>query len=606
MRDFIGKEWVKFLFASILISVLPLLYFKTQDNQFDWVWLSLIIGSTLGGFAFSFFKSTSTFLYNFIVLISSVLHFIFYYNVVWMQGLDIFNIMYFIVLTFAQVLLYSELQFSYYAQGIIFLIPLSLIFLAIRNAYDKPYVWLFLDAIVKTIALFLTYFSIKTQSIQKMLDYKSRYVNKIREEEELLRKDLDDSYRTLFKNKSKFQTKKLEWTEELEKRMLYQEMHQQKSDFIAQINHLVKNSANSIFGIIDILRAKQKDNDSKDLLKTIKKNTYEVLSIVNSIIEFSSIENQSKLILKKPHTFNKVVKSIEAFLQIQSKKKNKEFSLLKDPSIPEFLSYDYDKVHKVLKLIIEGVADWIDDDQIKIKLELLEKETIDEYLIRFEFIILSSHLTEEVGKGLLDKKIQYQNIIESVKNRRQINKDYNFIIANAIIQSLAEQGLQIEYFENYAKMTFDLPFGKLSMVDQIKLKKSVFNKRDNKLQDAKVLLVEDNKTNMMVAKLMLESIGAKVLTAANGIECLDQYKAYKDEINIVLMDIQMPVMDGLSATNELRSLYGEIPKIIALTASDLDNADMHYSLLGFDAYIGKPIEKVKLINVLEQVFIEKG
>lgn len=122
------------------------------------------------------------------------------------------------------------------------------------------------------------------------------------------------------------------------------------------------------------------------------------------------------------------------------------------------------------------------------------------------------------------------------------------------------------------------------------------------LKTKKVLLAEDNKINQMVAVKMLESIGVQVTVVENGKLALEAVNQSK--YDLILMDIQMPIMDGIEACSELRKHYKDLP-IVALTANVMSDDILKYKQEGFNYHIGKPIDQTKLIHVLAQYLAEK-
>ena len=227
-------------------------------------------------------------------------------------------------------------------------------------------------------------------------------------------------------------------------------------------------------------------------------------------------------------------------------------------------------------------------------------------------LFVSKYINKIDKKGRVSLPSSFRNILPKA-NRNEIIL-YKSIKTPSIegcgvgrLKEIAKRINNLDFFsedyDDFSRVYFDVSFEKVSTVEQIKLKKMAFARRDKKLEDMLVLVVEDSTMNAKVASHMLEQLGSKVILAGNGQEGIDRCNEYADQLDLVLMDIEMPIMDGITATDVLRKKYGDEMIIVALTANNLESETMDYNRLGFNAYLAKPINKEALVNVLSGLVI---
>lgn len=367
-----------------------------------------------------------------------------------------------------------------------------------------------------------------------------------------------------------------------------------KSKFLSDISHDIRTPINGIIGMTNIaINNIDNQNKVKDCLKKIDVSSSHLLCIINDILDMSRIENNKITVNNQPIDINTLLDKCNSIIEGALQNRNIEF-------IPEFNTFEYpyikcDEQH-ILKIFINilGNAVKFTPNGGKIHFRVKENKKIDN-IIYYRFEI------EDTGIGM--KKEFLDHIWDSFSQENNHSRtEYNGTgLGLAITKRLVEFSnghITVESMENIgSKFTVELPF---ELYD-----KNIETTQSNNIniKGLKILLVEDNELNMEIAKDILEDCGAIITTAKNGKIAVNKF--YSSSINhfdLILMDIQMPIMDGLTATTAIRNLQRSDSKsipIILMTASTYEEKIETAVKLGINAYLSKPLEINKFLKTIE-------
>lgn len=367
-----------------------------------------------------------------------------------------------------------------------------------------------------------------------------------------------------------------------------------KSKFLSDISHDIRTPINGIIGMTNIaINNIDNQNKVKDCLKKIDVSSSHLLCIINDILDMSRIENNKITVNNQPIDINTLLDKCNSIIEGALQNRNIEF-------IPEFNTFEYpyikcDEQH-ILKIFINilGNAVKFTPNGGKIYFRVKENKKIDN-IIYYRFEI------EDTGIGM--KKEFLDHIWDSFSQENNHSRtEYNGTgLGLAITKRLVELSnghITVESMENIgSKFTVELPF---ELYD-----KNIETTQSNNIniKGLKILLVEDNELNMEIAKDILEDCGAIITTAKNGKIAVNKF--YSSSINhfdLILMDIQMPIMDGLTATTAIRNLQRSDSKsipIILMTASTYEEKIETAVKLGINAYLSKPLEINKFLKTIE-------
>ena len=364
-----------------------------------------------------------------------------------------------------------------------------------------------------------------------------------------------------------------------------------KHQFLANMSHEIRTPMNAIKGMTDILIRRNPNDDQKEYLDGIKQSSDSLLFIINDILDISKIEAGKVELEQEPFSVNELVKNVHTIMQFKAEEKGLE--LLKDiPSGNLNVNGDATRLRQILINLIGNaikftenglVTTSVKSEQVGEKLNLhfcvsdtgigIEQSNIDKIFESFEQAYSdTSRKFGGTGLGLsISKKlVELHNGKIWAESEKGKGSQFHFIIPYAS----AESGAEVKPTEDFSN----------NIADTIK--------------GIRILLVEDNAFNVVVAQEELEDAieGVQVEVAENGLIAVEKLKS--SAFDVILMDIQMPVMNGFEATKVIRALDSEkaqIP-IIAMTANVLkEEVDLCYQA-GMNDFIGKPFDTNELLN----------
>ncbi len=374
---------------------------------------------------------------------------------------------------------------------------------------------------------------------------------------------------------------------------------QAKEEFISKISHQIRTPLNNLVVVTNIVNTFDLDEKLKDMVDTIQASTNNLVNVVNNIAEISNVDLlQSKDYNQNFNLETTIRNTISLFSNEDSD--NLKFGI----SISDNLNYqlfgDPVKIKQVYLNIIENLIKKMKSGKNTIDIDI--KPTIETNEIAEVFFGISTKDIEQISEIT-----KIQNTEKTKKGKSlAIVKLLELNIANRIIESLGGN-IEFEITADKFAFNFVLKFKKGELFEQEQKKSSEFSlpeiEAEEKvgLKDATVLLVEDNLINQKIVLLSLKKSVKNVEVANNGKEALDKFGSTK--YDIILMDIQMPIMNGIVTTKKIRSIEKSTnthTPIIAITANALLGDKEECLAAGMDDYISKPFQIETLINKMEK------
>jgi PAS domain S-box-containing protein len=371
-----------------------------------------------------------------------------------------------------------------------------------------------------------------------------------------------------------------------------QEASKTKEMFLANMSHEIRTPLNVILGMTRLI---MKEDLNERLSEYVKHSQYaanHLLSIINDILDLSKIEFGEMNLQLNQFNLHTLTNAIESIFTPNAEEKGLMFKYHISNEISESLIGDDVRIRQVLINLIGNSIKFTDAGYVSLNVML--KEDLDEsQRISFEIKDTGIGMSEEFMNQIFDKFSQEAN----QANRKYAGTGLGMTICRDLL-TLMDSELQIHSEKEIGTIiSFEILFSK-SKIENSPLKRIDFELID--LTGVKVLLVEDNKINRLIAGKALEMLGTTYVEAINGIEAIEILK--NESFDLILMDIQMPEMDGVEATKWIRNQMNISTPIVALTANVFRQDIDSYLEIGMNDYIIKPFDEEDfLIKISENV-----
>ena len=366
-----------------------------------------------------------------------------------------------------------------------------------------------------------------------------------------------------------------------------------KENFLANMSHEIRTPVNAILGFTHLLERREFDNESKEYVQTIQKSGENLLAIVNDILDLSKIEAGMMRIESAPFNIRKLLEQIELMFKPKMIEKKLHFSIDVDETLPKILEGDGNRLTQILVNLVGNSLKFTATGSINIKITNsgendnvvktgiivtdsgigIEKEKLQHVFGRFqqaEDSVTRTYGGTGLGLSIVNDLVLLQNGNLYVESEKGVGTTFNIMIPYKISSSQLSQA-----FLNTDAVS----------------KTPVFDK-------VNILVAEDNEINQSLLKHLFKSWNLSFDIANNGIEAVK--KIIEKNYDLILMDVQMPVMDGYTATMEIRNkLKSDIP-IIAMTAHAFSGEREKCIGYGMDDYISKPIREDELLGLIKK------
>ena len=370
--------------------------------------------------------------------------------------------------------------------------------------------------------------------------------------------------------------------------------NQSKSNFLANMSHEIRTPMNAIMGMVHLVKRTAITAKQRDYLNKIDSSTHILLTIINDILDFSKIEAGKMTLEKTTFSLDSVLAHLLDTLKLQAEEKNIGIEIEISPETPRYFEGDALRLGQILLNLTCNAVKFTEHGKVTIT---VESKNTNENAVELLFSV------HDTGIGMKEEQInelfQPFSQADSSTTRKYGGTGLGLMISKQLAE-LMNGNIYVESSYGVGS-TFSLNVtltetsGELyqAQIDEIPAYEN------QNYQEQRILLVEDNEINQQVAVELLTIMGLSVKVANNGQEGVEM--ALAESFDLILMDIQMPVMDGLTATQTIRAekTLQNLP-IIAMTAHAMQGDKDKSLAAGMNDHLTKPIELNKLVAILNR------
>lgn len=373
-----------------------------------------------------------------------------------------------------------------------------------------------------------------------------------------------------------------------------------KQQFLSNMSHEIRTPMNAIIGFTKVVLKTELTDKQREYLNAIKTSGDALIVLINDILDLAKVDAGKMSFEKTPFKMAASISSMLHLFEIKIQEKNLKLIKNYDRNIPEFLVGDAIRLHQIILNLVSNALKFTNEGSITVDVKLLNE---DDTKVTIEFSVT------DTGIGIADYKLEkiFENFQQASSGTSRIYGGTG--LGLAIVKQLVEsQGGSIEVTSEImvgSTFKFALEFQKtheiiLKEADQIEI--------INQNQNIKVLVVEDIALNQLLMKTLLDDFGFERDIASNGKIAIEKLK--ENNYDIILMDLQMPEMNGFEATAYIRNELKLTIPIIALTA-DVTTVDLEKcTAVGMNDYVAKPVDErllySKIIKHLQKSKLSNG